>query len=207
MTSKKETVGECHKKALADHTNYDSREVGEHLTKDILENIWECVDRNKQFLDVDQFCVVQLLCDDCFVNNVKRIKYYAWPFLPNPRPRQTVFLYDRRSEKVRRIWSLPSAPTMEWLYQTLVVPAEWRCVQRWSKLFYDSMWPVQKQKQFFDGIRKDAQINMLSEGEHVDMMQKLSGEKTDVLKDQIDTIAPEAFDFDKALGNEFVAPK
>lgn len=156
---RKPTAGEMSLKALADPAKYESMDVGNELTKDVLNNIVYCIDKHKDIIQEPEFCVVMLLADDPIIKNMLRIKYYAWPYLPKPRPRQSCFLYRRTGDTLLRLWTLPHAGMMEGLTLQTNVEPEYKQMQEWSKAFYN--------ENFFDYIRKQHGIGLLSESEYL----------------------------------------
>jgi hypothetical protein len=79
--------------------------------------------------------------------------------LPSPRPDQTVFLYNKPQDMIKkRLWSLPSAARMAQLATTSTfVPKEYQEMQAWSVAFFKGT--------FWEYIRYQHGINMLSEHE------------------------------------------
>jgi hypothetical protein len=187
------TAGQLVQKAAQDTTKYDALEVGEALADEVLKNVWECVDKHIPILGVSQFCVVMLMCDDHVLVNAKRRKFYAWPFLPSPRPRQTVFHYDGNTDTISRLWSLPTEKMMAVLSETTGVAKEWEDTKRWVDAFYA---PFEGSKTtFHQFIRSQSGVNMMSEKEYC---KTLAGNKvSSEAHDQIDTLLPETFDFFK----------
>jgi hypothetical protein len=89
-----------------------------------------------------------------------RRKFYAWPYLPSPRPNQTVFLYSKKQDKiVKRLWILPNAATMAELSELNYVHPKYQTMQAWSIAFFKGT--------FWEYIRFEHQIDMLSEKEYL----------------------------------------
>jgi hypothetical protein len=196
------TAGELHRKCMSDATRYDALEIGHELASSVIENVRVCIERNLDKIDVDEFCVVMLMCDDCILSSAKRRKFYAWPFLPAPRPRQTVFHFDRRSQDIRRLWSLPTAKVMATISEMPIVDRMWAQTKSWCDAFYGRA--EMKKETFYEFIRRTTGCKMLSEEEHVANLKKLGTEKVHLLQDEIDTLAPESFDFFKPFESNVV---
>ncbi|MDC7243640.1 MAG: hypothetical protein PQJ44_06865 [Sphaerochaetaceae bacterium] len=161
----KQTAGEKEKKVREDTTKYDPLEVGHAVSDDFMIHLEECAKLHEKTFDQKEFCVVFVLCDDPLLKTVTRRKFYAWPFLPKPRPRQGCFLYNTVTGKFKRLWILPQAGTMSILSTSTNVDNKWKTMKSWSDAFFDGT--------FHEYIRKEHNINMLSEAEYL----KINGNK------------------------------
>lgn len=157
---KKETVGHVAVKASTDTTRYDPLEIGYALSEDVLKQLWQCVDNHRHIIDEPEFCVVMVLADDPLIKGVLRRKFYAWPYLPSPRPRQSVFLYNRVREDLIRLWILPTAQAMATLSTMIFVDRQWQTMKLWSDAFFKG--------EFWEMIRRQHQISLLSEHEYLE---------------------------------------
>lgn len=157
---KEQTVGQAAVKASTDTTNYDALEVGYALSEDVFQQLWQCVDNHRHIIDEPEFCVVMVLADDPLIKGVMRRKFYAWPYLPSPRPRQSVFLYNRNKEDLTRLWILPAASAMATLSTMIFVDRKWQTMKLWSDAFFKGT--------FWEMIRRQHQISMLSEHEYLE---------------------------------------
>lgn len=152
-------ASELQKKALSDNTPYEAREVGEAVSSSIGQELAECASLHRDLIDEPEFCIVRLIGKDKLLPALSRIKYYAWPFLPSPRPNQAVFLYDKRRDEItKRLWVLPNALTMADLASRTVVPDDYKTMQAWSIAFFEG--------KFWEYVRYDQKIDMLSEHEY-----------------------------------------
>ncbi len=159
MKKKRKTAGELSQEALKDNTKYNAREVGEAMCADTEIELQKCIDKYRTIIDEDEFCLVRLIASDPLIKNAKRFKYYAWPYLPSPRPNQAVFLYNKKLDKItKRLWVLPNAILMSKLASVCVVPKEYETMQAWSIAFYDG--------KFWEFIRYQHGITMPSEHEY-----------------------------------------
>lgn len=190
---RKKTAGELSKKAAQDTDRYNFLDLGYGLSEEVPQGIWECIDAHQDFFDIPEFCVVLLLADDNIICNAKRMKYYAFPFLPKPRPRQSVFLYRRATDDIQFLWSLPTAYAMASLSVLNNVDKRYARMKGWCDAFY--------QKKFFEHIREQAKIDMLSEREFLETRGK---KVVDSEPNLVDALFPEAFDFDKAFNGQKV---
>lgn len=190
---KRKTAGEMVVKAQSDPTIYDSLEVGHALSKDILEQIKLCIEKHHSIIDEPEFCVVMVLADDCLIKGVLRRKFYAWPYLPKPRPRQSCFLYSKRDDSVKRLWVLPDALSMATASEMTNVSPQWQTMKNWSDAFFAG--------KFFEFIRKEHGITMLSEAEYL----KANREK--LIKagcQEVEAPLSDPFDFSKISINKIV---
>lgn len=135
-------------------------ELGHAICDTIPEALRKCIERHKDIIDEDEWCIVRQKATDKLIKNLLDYKYYAWPYLPSPRPDQVVFLYNRKKDDItKRLWTLPTIDRMEQLATaTSQVPKEYEQMQAWSIAFYKC--------QFWEYIRYESGINMPSEHEY-----------------------------------------
>jgi len=154
------TAGELSKKSLSDKTKYDALEVGHAMADDIEKHLYESIQKHKNLIDEKEFCVVMVISKDPLIKNLIRRKFYCWPYLPKPRPNQAVFLYNKLLDKItKRLWVLPSDMVMAELAGTsILVHKRYEKLQAWSVAFFKGT--------FWDYIRHEHQIDMLSEHEY-----------------------------------------
>lgn len=171
----RETAGEISNKLLKDHTKYDAQEVGHALADDIMPHLRQCIENHRQIIDENEFCIVMLIAEDPLIKNLKRRKFYAWPYLPKPRPNQSVFLYNKGLDSItHRLWVLPSDTVMAELHSLSTVDKRYVTMKAWSDAFYKG-WKYDKLSNsfynsdpfhFWEFVRADQKINMLSEHEY-----------------------------------------
>lgn len=196
MKRKRKTAGELSLKASADTTKYDSLEVGHALCDDVGTQLELCGQNHKDKITQDQFCVVMVIAKDPLIKNLMRRKFYAWPYLPSPRPNQSVFLYSKHLGCiVKRLWVLPDPFCMAALSEKTFVHDCWRNMKRWSDAFF--------KHNFWETIREEHNITMLSEQEYLDAERKKlvepSGEK-------FNPVLTETFDFSKVALKKIIDP-
>lgn len=157
---RRETAGELTKKAIADSTNYNLLELGYAICEDVPKELRKCIENHKDIINEDQWCIVRQKASDQLLSALIDYKYYAWPYLPKPRPEQNVFLYDRRKDDIiKRLWTLPSPARMAQLASTTsFVPEIYQKMQAWSIAFYKGT--------FWEYIRYESGITMPSEHEY-----------------------------------------
>ena len=158
---KRKTAGELAQKALKDDTKYLAMEVGEAICHDVKDQLMECAHLHKNIIMEDEYCIVRIIATDPLILPLKRIKYYAWPYLPSPRPNQSAFLYNKCLDSItKRLWVLPNAALMARLVSTeLIVEKEYQTMQAWSIAFYKGT--------FWEYVRHDQDIDLLSEQEYI----------------------------------------
>ena len=184
--AKRKTAGELSLKAASDKTKYDPLEVAHALCDDVMDQLRICAERHKSIIDEPEFCVVMILADDPLIKGLLRRKFYAWPYLPKPRPRQSCFLYRRGTDDFKHLWVLPDALSMAVISEMKFVAKHWKNMKGWSDAFFSGT--------FFDYIRSQHGISMLSEGEYLEAnREKLieAGCK------QTHSLPAEPFDFSK----------
>ena len=154
------TAGELSKKASSDTTKYDALEVGYALSDDVEKHLRESIEKHKSIINEEEFCVVMVIAKDPLIKNLMRRKFYCWPYLPKPRPNQSVFLYNKPLDRItKRLWILPSDMVMAELAGTdVIVDKRYQTMQAWSVAFFKGT--------FWEYVRHDQQIDMLSEHEY-----------------------------------------
>ncbi len=158
--SEHKTAGELSKKALSDTTKYDALEVGYAMCDDIEKQLYESIEKHKNIINEPEFCVVMVIAKDPIIKNLIRRKFYCWPYLPKPRPNQSVFLYNKQLDRLtKRLWVLPSDMVMAELAGTnVIVHKRYATMQAWSVAFFKGT--------FWEYVRHDQNITMLSEHEY-----------------------------------------
>lgn len=181
------TAGELSRKAFADTTKYDAIEVGHALADDLDVQLRICIENYRDKIDENEFCVVMLIASDPLIANLQRRKFYAWPFLPKPRPNQSVFLYNKGRDRItHRLWVLPSAMVMAELAEAGAVDKRYQTMQAWSIAFFKG--------RFWEYVRFDQKIDLLSETEYrLQHRQEL----VNASSHESEFAFSESFDFDK----------
>lgn len=203
------TVGAQSLLAQKDNTKHDPYEIGEALCSDLLQQVWQCIDAHYDVIDEPEFCVVCLIGTDCLIKGIKRRKFYAWPYLPMPRPNQICFFYSKRNDSVFRLWSLPDAKTLAIVSESKTVTKDWALTKFWADAFFIDAKPGSK-GQFHKAIRHTSkqfhgvQVDLESESEF------LSANREKLIKagcKQVDASFADAFDFSKVTVNKVVNSK
>lgn len=156
---KRKTAGELSLKAASDTTRYDPLEIAHALTEDMAEQLRICAERHCHIFDEDEFCLIFVVAGDPLIQGVRRHKYTAFPFLPKPRPQQSVFLFNRVTHSCKRLWSLPDAKVMATVSEMTYVAPQWQATKFWCDCFFKG--------NFFESIRLQHGISMLSESEYL----------------------------------------
>ncbi len=191
-----ETAGSLSLKAKADKTKYDPLEVGHALTDDVYQQLLICANRHLDIFDEPEFFLSLIVAGDPLIHGIRRHKYAAWLYLPSPRPQQSVYHYDRRSERITRLWSLPNAKVMAIISEMPSVGMPWLATKVWCDAFYN--------KRFWHEIRaQHGRDDWLSEHEFLNAHRK---ELVESSLDEVSTNSPEAFDFSKVSAYKIVDP-
>lgn len=160
IKTERKTAGELSAYAAKDKTNYNVLEVAHAMIQDIPSQCRKAIETYKNMIDEPEFCVVMQIASDPIIKNLKRRKFYCWPFLPKPRPNQSVWLYNKAKDEItKRLWILPTAQRMASLSESQIVPSEYVTMQAWSIAFY--------QGRFWEFIRYMHDIDMPSEHEYL----------------------------------------
>lgn len=185
MTERK-TAGELSLKAASDNTVYDPLEVAHALTDDICEQLRICADAHSKIFDEDEFFLILVIASDPLIHGIRRHKYTAFPYLPQPRPQQSVFLFNKKTQTCKRLWSLPNAKTMAIISEMLYVDSRWNETKLWCDAFFN--------QSFFHSIRALYGINHLSEREY------LNAHRSELIQagcNEIEGDLSDSFDFSK----------
>lgn len=175
----RETAGELSRKALADNTKYKAIEVGHALADNIMPHLRQCIENHRNIINENEFCIVMLISKDPLIKNLMRRKFYAWPYLPKPRPNQSVFLYNKGLDAItHRLWILPSDMVMAELHSLTIVDKRYQTMKAWSDAFYKG-WKYVKGAgnregtfintdpfYFWNYVRNDQKIALQSEHEY-----------------------------------------
>lgn len=188
------TAGQLANKALKDTTKYQAYEVGEAICSSDAKEFEKSINTYRDMIDEEEFCAVKIIAEDPLIKNLKRQKFYCWPYLPSPRPNQAVLLYNKKTDKVKRLWVLPNALTMAELASvSYKVHPSWETMQAWSIAYFKG--------RFWDFIRWQHGISMLSQEEYIEL------HKDELLKAGSQILNPdraEPFDFSKISGKAVI---
>lgn len=211
MAEPRKTAGEISRNLKKDTTKYDALEVGHAIADSTEAKLRESIERHKNIIMEDEFCVIMLIGKDPLHTNRVSRKFYCWPYLPKPRPNQSVFFYNKPLDAItKRLWVLPSDMVMAELHSLSHVDKRYQTMKEWSDAFYHG-WKYFKYKDFgmhldggyfvnttpsyfWDYIRKQSDITMLSEHEYL-LANKAQLEHA--CGDHISTDDTDAFDFSK----------
>jgi hypothetical protein len=203
MSEMRVSAGELSKKAMSDSTKYNALEVGHALADEIYPELRKCIENHRSIIDENEFCIVMVIAKDPLIHNLMRRKFYAWPYLPKPRPNQSVFLYNKALDTItHRLWILPSDMVMAELHSLSIVDKRYQTMKAWCDAFYKG-WKYDKitrnfynsdPKYFWNFVRKDQNITLQSEHEY------FLEHREELIKAGCqlpDSGLTEAFDFDK----------
>jgi hypothetical protein len=210
VTIKHVTAGELSSKLAKDKTKYNALEVGHFMADSIDKQLRDSIEIYKPMIDENEFCVVMLIAKDPLIANVLRRKFFCWPYLPKPRPNQSVFLYNKGLDRItKRLWVLPSDCVMAELTSLDLVDPRYQTMKMWSDWFFHG-WkifpnndPNSKDKHrwinttpgyFFKKIREQHEISLLAEHEYISL------HKEELIKAGCKMVDPgftESFDFSK----------
>lgn len=194
FNSNRKTAGELSNQASRDTTKYNNIELGHALTDDIAKEMLICAHRHEAIFDMPEFFVCYVIASDPLLHNLMRRKFFALPYLPQPRPDQAVFLYSKvKQQFLKRLWVLPNAATMAILSEMDFVDPAFATMKFWSDAFYTN--------DFFNIIRKQHGITDLSEKEYLDVHRE---EYIKLGLKNSDTLVPEPFDFSKIEAPEVI---
>jgi hypothetical protein len=157
--NKRKTAGELSLKATSDNKVYDPLEIGYALTEDVYHQLMICAEKHKTIFDETEYFVCLFVASDPLIKGIRRHKYAAFLYLPSPRPEQMCCLYNKVTNKLTRLWTLPSAAQMAHISETPIVSKRWQKTKGWVNAFYGLY--------FWEHIRKEYNIQHLSEYEYL----------------------------------------
>lgn len=191
----RDTVGKQVLLASQDKTKYDPLEVAYAITDDVYAQLLICARRHSNIFDEKEYFLSLIVAGDPLIHGIRRHKYAAWLYLPSPRPEQSVYLYNKSTEQITRLWSLPNAKIMAVISEMKSVSPKWQQTKTWCDAFFN--------KNFWHLIRKENASEWLSEHEF------LNAHREELIQsggDQVSPDIPEAFDFSKVTPNQVVDP-
>lgn len=207
----RKTAGELSLKARGDNTKYDPLEIGYAITDDVVEQLQICGNRHASIFDEDEYFLVMIVASDPLIKNIRRHKYAAFVHMPKPRPQMAVFLYNKVTQKMKRLWSLPDARVMAVISELHYVSKPWQLTKLWCDAFYKGFQYIKTDgeprfvntnpSEFYNLIRKQNGIKHLSETEFLDANGK------EVVKpglDDVQSLPSDAFDFSKVSINHII---
>lgn len=133
----KPTVGEVASKLLEKTPDTcDPIEIQREVHKEYLDNLIDCVQKNRKHFTKDFFVVV-LTKNERLLPNVFRNYFFARVSCPTPEYDQSVFKFSADTEEIIFLWTIPSKDACEYLQENaiLVAPEErdlLRCVLSFS---------------------------------------------------------------------------
>lgn len=187
------TAGAKSLKAASDWSNYDGIEVAEAQMWDTPKNVFDCAHRHMSIFDEQEYFIVMVRAGDPLIHGLVRQKFYAYMYLPSPRPEQAVWLYNKALDKVQFLWALPPAKVMAAITEAHVVSKKWERTRGWCKAFFEGS--------FWTHIRNQHNIKHLSEHEY------LLANKSRLIEasgDQVKPLGADTFDFGKIAVDKVV---
>lgn len=207
MERKRKTVGQASYEASRDFTKYDPLEIGYALSEDVVYQLQVCGERHSKVFDEDEYFLILIRAKDPLIAGLVRHKYAAFLYMPMPRPWQSVYLYNRKSTSIKRLWSLPTAEVMAVMSDMKYVAPQWKQTKGWCDAFYHG-WTFDGENMinktptyFFDYIRRQHGINHLSEREY------LNANREELIKaggKNVETLPSDSFDFSKVATEKVV---
>lgn len=183
----RDTAGELSHKAASDTTRYEAFELALASHDDVHAQLLECAEiHSKIFVGLDEFCIGLYIASDPLIRNVRRHKYCAFPWLPEPRPHQAMFLFNSSTQKISLLWCLPDALDMAVLSEMPFVDTKWKRTKGWCDSFF--------KKQFWEHIRSQTGISMLSQQE---WLNTYGSESIKSGTDEFEGSVTDTFDFSK----------
>lgn len=137
-------------------------DLGYAFSDETYKGVIECIERHWDVFGnhVTKFCVVALLTPgEGTLKYVIRRNFYAWPYLPDPTPNQSVWLIDKSDQSALFLWSLPTPERMVELSESFLFLRSDTRTKAWCDAFYKG-YPA-----FWECIRKMHGIDFLSESE------------------------------------------
>lgn len=153
----KKTTAQINNENLKDTTNYDAMEIAEQGVNTLEKQLQIAIDRGRQQFSENVFSVIMLFKQDPRQTTVLKRVFTASPFMPKPRPDQAVWVYNRITDKLTFMWSLPNAHITSCLSVMLAPPKYWQRTATWCRAFFEG--------RLVDLIRKETGITLETERE------------------------------------------
>ena len=97
-------------------------ELEREMQKEYMKNVLECIDAHKKMFDSD-FYVVVITKREPLMPNVLRNYFMARLSCPTPDYDQSVYKYNRSSQSIDYIWTIPSRETSHHLKENAMYVA------------------------------------------------------------------------------------
>lgn len=108
MEEKRETVGKISSDLLQkDIGPISVIDQQREMQKDYLDNLVECVERNKKEFPRDFFIIVETKTEPLMPNVMRNYFFARWT-CPTPTYDQSVFKYNKTEDRIEYLWTLPS---------------------------------------------------------------------------------------------------
>lgn len=196
MPKRRKTAGEMSLKAAADKSIYDPLEVAQGLCDEVMSNLYTCAQRHEAIFDEEEYFVCLIIAADPLIAGIRRHKFAAFLYLPSPRPEQVCFLYSKKTQTLKRLWSLPNAKVMAALSEATSVRLAWQPTKLWCDAFFNL--------RFWEVIRLQYGFKHLSESEY------LNAHREELIKAGAydgNAGSPEPFDFSKVSIDKIIDTK
>jgi hypothetical protein len=109
--TKKETVGKISSDLLAkEPESRDPIELQQSMQENYFSNLLECISNNQNNYQ-KHFFIVVITKNERLMPNVFRNYFYARKTCPTPDYDQTVWRYDKSSDELEYLWTIPSRDT------------------------------------------------------------------------------------------------
>lgn len=193
---RRKTAGELSLKAASDNTKYDPLEIGYALCDDVVKQLYICAERHEKIFNEDEFFLCLFIASDPLIKGVRRHKYAAFLHMPSPRPNQSCYLYNKKTQEIKRLWTLPNPLVMAKISEMPYVSPQWQMTKGWCDAFYE--------KSFWDHIRSQNNISHLSEHEYLD------SNREELIKSgckESESVPTDAFDFSKVTIEKIIDTK
>lgn len=157
----KKTTAQISNELMKDRTKYKSMEVAEQQLLSLPKQLEELIERAEKELEEDTFALVMILKKDFRMPYVvKRIFFYS-AFLPKPMPDQAVWVYNRKTQKLTFMWSLPEPEGCAYLSYMVQVDPKWKRTADWCKGYFN--------KTLIDQRRKETGVKLETESEFLEL--------------------------------------
>ena len=202
----RKTLGEVSHDLSKDTTKYDMLEVAHAVCANTREDLQACARIHNPIMDMDEYYIMMVLVKDNIEDKLGRRVFCALAFMPKPRPDQAVWLYNKMSDRIERLWVLPNAATMAYISEMSWVGPRYESMKRWSDAFFE--------KKFWKLIRQEQdRPDLLTEDEafsiNLDELVKRAGDGVESIRaktrDSIQTDAEEFIDSQKPVASKNIS--
>jgi hypothetical protein len=131
------TTAQIYNELQDDPTKYNSMEIAEAASESIEAQVRKSIQKGLKKFSDDLFSIVMMSKKDRNLPFMVKRLFTETPFLPKPAPDQAVWVYNRKTDKLTFMWSLPNPHLCALLSVSNNVDKKWENTALWCRLFFE----------------------------------------------------------------------